>query len=156
MPVTNFRPAGGVYAGGLSLRICLGARTRGGFVNKLTIGASEILAHMRKSAKLHRGFADKIEHRFTDGLSLGVPMQTRQLDRRTSYRFGERCTVRFLSAGMSGILRLRCCRGSPLNPSEECCERSIKHSNSASLNSRAPSSGGLSAPLGLIVADCEF
>ena len=33
---------------------------------------------------------------------------------------------------------------------------SIKHSNSPSLSSRALSSGGLSAPVGLIVADCEF
>lgn len=45
-------------------------------MNKLTIGASEILAHMRKGAKLHHGFADKIDLRFTDGLSLGVPIQT--------------------------------------------------------------------------------
>jgi hypothetical protein len=125
-------------------------------VNKLTIGASKTLAHMRKGAKLHRGFADKIELRFTDGLSFGVPMQTFDslIDERRIV--SENGAPSVFVGWHERHIKAALLQGEPLNPSEECCERSIKHSNSPSLNSHAPSSGGLSAPLGLIVADCEF
>jgi hypothetical protein len=42
-------------------------------MTEITMGTSDIIAHMKNGAKLHRGFGDKIELRLASGV-ISVPV----------------------------------------------------------------------------------